>query len=159
MSKPIEVVCTRRMQLRPEAIAERILDLDDWRSFRGFGPLPGIRVARFRRRTENVVGTQIEVVNLDGSSHVEEIIMWRPGSTITMHMSEFSPPLSRFASHFLEKWTFSSLPLGSTGTHVTRRFELYPKSGWASLVLRLIAPILGRAVDRHLREMDMPRAK
>jgi hypothetical protein len=154
MSKPIEVVCARRMQVRPETIAERLLDLEDWRSFRGWGPLPGVRVARFRRRTEHVVGTQIEVTNLDGSTHVEEIIIWRPATTITMHMSEFSPPLSRFASHFLEKWSFEPLPLGSSGTQVTRRFELHPKHAWGRVVLRLIAPMLRRAVDRHLHDMD-----
>jgi hypothetical protein len=144
-------VCEREVGLPAEVFFERILDVERWPSFRGFGPIPGIRSARFRRRTPELVGSEIEVVNLDGSAHVEEVVAWRPPHSLVMRMSGFSPPLAGLASHFVETWTLE--PRGGA-TRVTRSFELFA-SGWRGrLVLPLVAWLLGRAAARHLRETD-----
>jgi len=66
-------------------------------------------------------------------------------------MSEFTAPLSRFATHFIERWAFEP---SASGTHVVRSFELHPRTWWGGLLLRLIAPLMRRAVDRHLADMD-----
>lgn len=139
------------MGLSPNEIGAQILEIDNWASFRGYGPLPGIREARFRRRADTVVGTQIEVTNRDGSSHVEEIVHWLDTGGITLRMSEFSAPMSQFASHFVERWQFQAL---GEGFAVVRSFELHPTSRWGRLLLCLIAPLLRRAVDRHLDDME-----
>jgi hypothetical protein len=150
-SRVARTACQREVKLPAEVCFARILDVERWPSFRGFGPIPGIRSARFRRRTPEVVGSEIEVVNLDGSSHVEEVVEWRAPSRIVMRMAGFSPPLAGLASHFVETW---SLAPSAGGTRVTRRFELVAASWRGRLVLPVIAWLLGRASARHLRELD-----
>ncbi len=88
-------VCRQETGLSAEAFFAKILDVETWPSFRGWGPIPGIRAARYRTRTPEGVGSQIEVENLDGSSHVEEVIEWRPGRSVVLRMSCFSPPMAR----------------------------------------------------------------
>jgi hypothetical protein len=143
-------VCDLEVRIPAETFFVRILDVESWTTFRGWGPIPGIRSARFRARTPEVVGSLIEVVNLDGSSHVEEVIEWQPVRRIVMRMAEFSPPLAGLASHFVESW---SLEPSAAGTRVTRTFELHANSWRGRLVLPLVARLLGLASKRHLREM------
>ena len=144
-------VCELEVRLPAEVFFEKILDVESWPSFRGWGPIPGIRSARFRRRTPEVVGSEIEVVNADGSSHVEEVVEWRPSRSVVIRMAGFSPPLSALATHLVETW---SLEPSAGGTRVTRSFELFA-SGWRGrLALPIVAWMLGRASARHLREMD-----
>ena len=150
MLAPIQITATRSLRRSPEEIGQELLRLENWKNFNGYGPLPGIREARFRHRTPEVVGTQIEVTNRDGSSHVEEIVEWLHTGSIVIRMSGFSAPLSRFATHFIERWTFSA---EGGAQRVCRSLALHP-SGWAGGVfLRLIGPLMRRALDRHLQEL------
>ena len=48
---PIAFSCEETLALAPEAIAQQILDVTKWLDFKGFGPIPGIRVAEFDVRT------------------------------------------------------------------------------------------------------------
>ncbi len=143
--------CTRILEQPAERIFARMLELESWSSFRGYGPIPGIRAARFLERTPELVGSRIAVENLDGSRHVERIAVWREPHAIEMHMSELSPPLSRLATHIVETWRFEPTP---EGTRATRAFELHPRGLAGRLMLPLIAFLLGRAAARHLRELD-----
>ncbi|MEQ8785300.1 MAG: SRPBCC family protein [Pirellulaceae bacterium] len=147
---PIQFSCRQTLDLSPEEIAEQILDLDRWPEFTGYGPLPGIKSAAFEVRTPAVVGTRIRVKNLDGSSHVEEIAEWAPENRLRMHMSQFSPPLSRLAESFDETWEFTRR---DGRTRVVRSFQLHAKSALARPLLWLIARFLKRAIARHLRQM------
>jgi hypothetical protein len=72
----------------PGEIASQILDLANWTSFTGYGVLPGITSAEFEVRTPDVVGTRIRVTNTDRSSHVEEIVEWRPDRRVRLDMKE-----------------------------------------------------------------------
>lgn len=143
--------CTRVLRQPAEAIFAAMLDVASWSSFRGYGPIPGIRVARFLERTPELVGSRIAVENLDGSSHVERIAVWRPPHAIEMRMTELSPPLSRLATQIVETWRFEATP---GGTRATRAFELQPRGVAGRIVLPAIAFLLGRAAARHLRELD-----
>jgi hypothetical protein len=131
-------------------MAAKILDVSQWETFQGYGPLPGIRKATFEHRTEQVVGSRIRVLNRDGSRHLEEIVHWEPASRVALRMGDFTPPLSLLAREFLETWTFQS---DGTTTLVTRSFELYPRSIFAFPVLWLISLVLRRAIARHLRQI------
>src|ERR1700730_1882947 len=104
--KPITFSCKETLALAPEDIARQILDLTKWPDFRGYGPIPGIKAAEFDVQTPSIVGTRIRVTNLDGSSHVEEIVEWQPDQRVQLEMKQFSPPLSRFATGFEEVWEF-----------------------------------------------------
>src|SRR5262245_47949577 len=109
---PVTFVCRETLYEPPEAIAAQILDLSQWPRFTGYGPLPGIRSAEFAVRTPDVVGTRIRVVSTDGSTHVEEIVEWRPQERVVQRMSGFSPPLSKLATEFVETWEFEPVADG-----------------------------------------------
>ncbi|WP_437191334.1 hypothetical protein [Planctomicrobium sp. SH527] len=76
--KPITFTCQATLPQLPEEIARQILDLSKWPEFDGYSPLPGIKVAEFKAKTAEVVGTRIRVTNRDGSTHVEEVVEWEP---------------------------------------------------------------------------------
>ncbi|MBK7878205.1 MAG: SRPBCC family protein [Planctomycetes bacterium] len=148
---PIRVRVVRELRRTPAQVGEALLQLENWPAFRGYGPLPGIRAARFRVRTEGVVGTQIAVTNRDGSSHVEEITEWLNPNAIVLRLSEFTAPLCFLATHFIERWVFVPAP---AGCRAERSFELYPRTWWGGVLLRLIAPLLRRAAERHLSDLE-----
>jgi hypothetical protein len=147
---PITFSCDETLPLSPEAISRQILDLTKWPDFHGYGPIPGIKVAEFDHQTPGIVDTRIRVTNMDGSSHVEEIVEWLPDQRVRLHMKEFSPPLSSLATGFEETWEFRRTD-HSTG--VTRSFQLHARSVLARLPLWVISFFLKRAIVRHLREM------
>ena len=148
--KPIVFACHEMLPVAPEEIAGQILDVAKWPDFRGYGPIPGIKSAEFETRTPNVVGSRIRVKNLDGSSHVEEIVEWQPDRRLQLQMGNFSKPLSRMATAFVETWRFERV---GNETKVARSFELNAKSALAKPVLWFISFFLKRAIARHLTEM------
>lgn len=113
-------------------------------------PIPGIKTAVFDTQTPGVIGTRIRVTNLDGSSHVEEIVEWQPNQRVRLEMKEYSPPLSRLAKTFEEIWNFER---EEGQTKVSRSFRLHAKSRLARCLLWMISFLLKRAIARHLREM------
>lgn len=149
--RPIRFACRATLALTPDKIVEEILDLDNWPAFQGYGPLPGIQSAEFETRTPHLVGTRIRVTNMDGSTHVEEIVEWQPDRLLKIRMREFSLPVSRLATEFLETWEFQ--PDGHE-TGVVRRFELHAKSLVAWPVLWLVSTPLKQAIVRHLKQLS-----
>src|SRR5262245_4061563 len=99
--KPITFTCDETLSLAAKELAEQILDVTKWPEFRGYGPIPAIKSAEFEMRTPNIVGTRIRVTNSDGSTHLEEIVAWRPDRRLQLHMGSFSAPLSRLATGFV----------------------------------------------------------
>jgi hypothetical protein len=119
--------------------------------------LPGIKAAEFEVRTPGVAGSRIRVTNTDGSSHVEEIVAWQPDRSVRLQMKQFSPPLCRLATEFLESWALERV---GSATRVTRSFELHPKSAFARPALWLVSLLLRRAITWHLRQMrDLEQPK
>lgn len=147
----ITFACSETLPLAPDEIGQQILDLDKWSEFRGYGPIPGIKKAEWHVRLEGIVGSRVRVINLDGSTHVEEILHWDPRQRIELRMGEFSPPLSHLATSFDETWELN--PSG-TQTQVTRSFRLNAKSWAAKPALWLISRLLKRAVARHLQQLS-----
>ncbi len=148
--KPITFACLETLSLTPDQIVAQVLDLTKWPGFHGYGPIPGIKSAEFDARTPNIVGSRIRVTNLDGSSHVEEIVEWQPHRQIQLSMSDFSPPLSRLATRFVETWEFERI---GNETRIIRSFEMNAKSTLTKPVLWLISFFLKRAIGRHLTEI------
>ena len=151
--RPITFRCNAALPLAPEVIAGQILDLARWPEFGGYGPLPGIRSAEFEARTPEVIGSRIRVTNRDGSTHVEEVVEWHPDRRVRLHLGEFSAPLSRLATEFVETWEFDR---NGDETCVTRSFELHAKWRGAWPFLWMISLLLRRAVACHLRQMRSP---
>jgi hypothetical protein len=148
--KPITFACEETLGMLPEQIAQQILDISRWSSFQGYAVLPGIRTAEFEVKTPEIIGSRIRVTSTDGSSHAEEIVEWEPDRRVKLHMREFSPPLSRLSSGFIETWEFSRI---GRDTQVVRSFELHAASRVTRPLLWLISILLRRAIARHLRKM------
>lgn len=144
---PITFFCEDFVPKSAEAISLEIANMDKWPEFTGFGLLPGIKEAKYETRTAEMVGSRIAVCNLDGSTHTEEIYKWNPSKEVGLKLMEFSAPLNRIATHFLEVWEFNAM---EGGTMVKRSFELYAKS-WASRpFLWIISLLFRRAIKYHL---------
>lgn len=148
--RPLAFSCSATIARPASAILDEILDLSRWPEFRGWGPLPGIASASFRRRCAGEIGTEIAVTNLDGSCHVERIARWSPVDGAELVMSEFSPPLSRLATRFVESWAFEPV---DGATRVTRSFALHPTGTLGRVALSVVRVLLERAVARHLAQM------
>ena len=134
------------MKVGAGAIFDGILNLENWSSFKGYGPVPGIRKAEYKIKTDKIVDSVIEVESTDGSHHTETIKEWILGKSMVIEMGNFSSPLSHLATHFIERWSF--LPSGKAQI-MRREFTLYPKNFWALPFLWLISKFMKRAVDRH----------
>jgi hypothetical protein len=148
--KPITFSCKETLDLAPEDIARQILDVTKWLDFKGFGPLPGIRAAKFEVQTPDIVGSRIRVTNTDGSKHIEEIVEWLPNHRLQLHMKDFSAPLSRLATGIEETWDFERV---GNETKVTRSFQMHAKSVMTWPLLWMISFFFKRAIARHLQQM------
>jgi hypothetical protein len=148
--KPIAFSCEETLALAPTDIARQILDLSNWTEFKGFGPIPGVKVAEFVVHSACVVGSRIRVINTDGSSHVEEIVDWHLDRRLQLHLKEFSAPLSHFATLITETWEFERV---GHETKVIRSCQLHPRSFLAWPFVWLISFMLKKAIARHLGQM------
>ncbi|GAB5496125.1 MAG: hypothetical protein Phyf2KO_12050 [Phycisphaerales bacterium] len=141
---------TARFRETPEVVADTILDLAQWSSFRGWGPLPGIRSAEFLEHMPDVVGTRIGVTNTDGSRHVEEIVEWDVGHRLHIRLCEFPKPLSLLADRFDEYWIFGDTADGSLADRV---IEIVPRHLLGRMVLPIIGWMLMKAIRRHITDL------
>lgn len=148
---PVTFICNAKLSLPPETIAAQILDVTLWPTFSGYGPLPGVKVAEIVTSPPHGVGTRFQVVNTDGSRHMEEIIEWQPDRRLALKMSGFTPPLSFMATHFVETWEFQR---HDNLTTVQRTFAMYPRSFFTRPFLITIAIWLRRAIVYHLCMME-----
>jgi len=82
--------CKACLAKSAKEITDRIFVVSNWSDVRGCGPLPGIESAEFEVRTPEVLGSRIRGHNTNGSSHVEEIVVWRPGNAVALQMYEFT---------------------------------------------------------------------
>lgn len=67
--KPIVFACRRETTASLAEIVDHILSPENWTTFKGWGPLPGIRSAALERRTPELVGTKFRVVSTNGDRH------------------------------------------------------------------------------------------
>ena len=148
--KPIVFACQRLIPKSTAVIFAEVADTARWSEFNGYGILPGIEAASYEMRTQDMVGSRIQVRNRDGSSHVEEITAWIPDREIAMRLYEFTPPLRFLATHITEAWHFQ---VDVDGTRVTRTFQMFPRFVIARPALWLISLLFRRAISRHLDEM------
>ena len=150
MVHPITFQRSRLIRKSPSEISAEIADTARWSEFQGYGFLPGIERAEYETRTAQMVGSRVRVHNMDGSQHVEEISEWDADEKIVMKLHEFTPPLNRLATHFVEEWNF--VPQNGA-TQVTRKFQMYPIQPLTRPFLWLISLLFRRAVSAHLDDM------
>lgn len=142
----IQFKVTAKTLLTPDEIVNGMFDVSNWTSFKGSGLVPEIKEVDIVAPNESIIGTIFKVKNSDGSQHEETIIDYDPSHSLVMKLHKFSSPFNKFASHFLEKWTFNRQ---NNWTHFERAFELYPKNFIGSILLRFIAYFFKKAVEDH----------
>jgi hypothetical protein len=142
----IQFKVTGKTLLTPKEIVNGMFDVSNWTSFKGKGPVPGIKEVDIIARDKSIIDTVFKVKNSDGSHHEERIIDYDPNNYLVMKLHKFSPPLNKFASHFREIWTYNRQ---NDYTHFERTFELYPKNFMGSILLRFIAYFFKKAVEGH----------
>ena len=148
---PIKFEVKKVIPKSSEEICAQIADVARWNDFDGYLFLPGIAKAEYEKRTETMIGSRIRVQNTDGSAHTEEIFAWNPAKTVMIKFTDFSPPLNRLASHFVEEWQFTA---EGDSTKVCRKFELFPKNSFARPFLWLISCFLKKAIAQHLDKIS-----
>ncbi len=134
----------------PEDIVDNIFEVANWTRFQGWGPIPSIVAVEMSQPTGSRVGTIFKVENSDGSTHEESVLELAPNHRLTMRMDKFSPPLNKIADHFIERWHFR---IQDGRTFLTREFELHPRGFAAGILLRPIASLLKKAIQRHTDAM------
>jgi hypothetical protein len=155
VAAPICFTCSRLIAASPAWLAAEAINLDNWASFSGYGPLPGVARAEWAERTDGLTGSRIEVQNTDGSRHVETIAGWEPDRSLRLELHDFQPPLARLATHFDEAWEFQ--PRGES-TLVTRSFALHPASALTRPALWGISLLFRRAVDAQFASLQAAAA-
>lgn len=135
--------------LSPAAVFEAFFCLDNWGSFKGYGPIPGIKSVELVKETDSKVGTIFRVSNSDGSSHEETVVEYEMERLLVLKMDSFTSPLNKIASHFMERWHVQSR---GGKYYIERSFELYPKNMFGKIVLRIVSLFLRRAIENHTKD-------
>ncbi len=154
--KPKTIQITGTSTLPSEEICELILDVSLWSSFKGCGPLPGIRSAFYDVRFPSIVHSKISVQNTDGSMHIEEIIEWDPQRRIVFLLKDFTSVLKNFATHFVEVWEFERK---AEITHIKRTIAMYPSGILGSLLLIPISALMKKALEKNIKEITAQKTK
>lgn len=149
--KPIEIKVTGHTQQTPQEMCTQLLDMERWSEFKGYSILPGIKQASFETKTPGLVGSRIKVRNTDGSSHVEEIIEWDVTKKVVLQFQEFSAPLNRLASHFVETWEFHP---SAHGTDTSRTMTLHPIGIMGWLLLLPISQLMKKAFEKNAAQLS-----
>ncbi len=145
--KPIEVKIVGYSNQTSQEACSALLDMERWPEFEGYSIMPGIESAQLERQIPGMVGTRIRVKNLDGSSHVEEIVEWDDENQIALRFQEFNSPLKNLASHFIERWQFRK---SERGLEITRTISMYPMNIFAWVTLMPISGLMKKALEKNL---------
>lgn len=140
-----------RAPVPPARVFAFIVDLRQWPSFRGFGPVPGIAEASLAGEGALRVGSRIRVRNTDGSVHHEVVTQFVPGRRYAVRM-EVARPASFVLAAIEEQVDLQAV---GDGAEMVRRFELRPR-WWLTWPLAwLICHLfLKRAVIAHNDAMN-----
>lgn len=131
----------------PEATFDLMVTLENWPTFKGHGPLPGI-VRATAPGGILALGTRVRVENTDRSVHHEQVVAFERGRRFAVRM-ELSPPASWLMQHIDEEVVLTAT---AQGTHMWRRFETAPRFFFTlPLVLLITHLLLKPAVMKHDR--------
>lgn len=144
------------MNTKADAIMEQVVDVKAWSSFTGYGLLPAIEKAEYINKTEAILGSQIYVLNKDGTSHIETISEWKIGESFSLEFSNLPKPLTLLCKQFIERWRFKET---NGNCLVEREFELIPTSIFTAPVLFFIGTLLKKASLEHLKSLQRLSAK
>lgn len=128
----------------PAEVFTYITNLENWTTFTGYGPLPGIKSATAPGPL--ALGTSVRVQDTDGTTHNEVITLFEPPHRYAVRM-ELVPPASYLMAHILEE--INMHPYGQ-GTKIVRTFTTVPRNAFTGFAVWLITFLFLRpAVQKH----------
>lgn len=137
----IEIVASR------ERVFDHTNDAASMTSFVGYGPIPGIREARYLTAGPPALGSKRTVLKTDGTSHLEEITVFeRPARHVT-RITGLSGLFRVIVRGLQDVWEFRE---SAAGTLIVRSFVVDARAPALPLALVLV-PLLRKAVQRDLR--------
>ncbi|MCB9592989.1 MAG: SRPBCC family protein [Sandaracinaceae bacterium] len=141
-----------RVPATPERLYEHITSVEGFRSFPGWGPIPGIREVTVEGGTLLDVGARTRVVNSDGSTHREVVRIVEPPYRYGIRIHDLDSAFRFIVSHVDELW---ELERDGDHTRVLRTFTFALRSrAWLPVALPLGHGAFRAAMRRHHRVVD-----
>ncbi len=141
MAHPVSVERSRAIPVEPGEAFARTLPMSLPTLFaRRYGPIPPIREVLDQRGDWNSVGETRTIVlaGPGGGTMRETLTSIDPGRSFGYTITGITGPLAPLIDHVDGSWIFDS---AGTGTQVTWRWVLHPKSGFTAPALPVFARI------------------
>lgn len=117
--------------------------------FRGFGPIPAIDCVRPLSQPALAAGARREVVLVDGSTLLEEIVEFERPLRHRYRIERFGPPLSHLLRTGEGSWTFAD---EAGGARVSWSYQYELASLWMLPVAALFVKVLMHGAMHHAVE-------
>lgn len=128
-------------------------DADNFVSFVGFGPIPGIRTATYETPGEPRVGSKRRIVETNGAEHLEEIVELQRPSRHNSRITGLAPPFSWLVRYAEDDWRFAP---ARSGTALERTFTFELTSPLAAVIgFPLLHLFMRPAVRRDLHNIEI----
>jgi hypothetical protein len=148
---PLHFSIDELVPISPQDFATRLLDLNHWQSFAGYGSIPAIKSAVEENRTPAIIGTAIRITNADASTCLATITEWHPDYRVAIKTTDLTPPLSDSITSIEETWDLEPEPDGQT--RITRLVQIFPKSDENNEEVERVALDLKKAMLMHLHQL------
>jgi hypothetical protein len=129
-----------------QAVFDHTIRPENFGSFEGFGPIPGIRSATYVTHGPVGVGSRRRVLNTDGSEHSEEITHFEAPRRHNSRIFDIRPPFALIVRFLEDDWIFED---SGDRTRIQREFRIDARP-LALPIAVLLLPLLRRAVRRDL---------
>lgn len=137
MPKPLVVRRSRAIPVAPDEAFRKTLPMSLPALFnRWFGPIPPIKAVRDQTGEWDDVGQTRTIVLAGGGTMAETLTEIDPDRSFGYSITNITGPMAPLIERAEGKWIFD--PYG-TGTRVTWRWTLYPKSRFTAPVLPVFA--------------------
>jgi hypothetical protein len=110
-----------------------------------YGPLPPVKEVREQADVWGAVGQTRVLRMAGGASMREELTSVDPPRSFGYRLTQISGPMALLVDHVLGEWDFTS---AASGTEVTWRWDIYPKSALSSWAL----PLFGKMWKGYARQ-------
>lgn len=138
---------SRFIDAPPEAVRSHLGEISNLVDFVGYGPIPGIRSARWEDGGEMRVGAVRRVENTDGSTHREEVVRCEP-DLVEDRIFDFDSPLRHLVREIRDRF---ELARAEGRTRLDRSFAVELKSPLTYPAAWVIGTLALRpALRRHL---------
>jgi hypothetical protein len=137
MPKPHVMTQSRAIPVDPESAFHRTLVTPLPGLFRRrYGPIAPVKAVLGQTGEWGTVGQTRTVTQVGGGTMREELTLVDPPRAFGYTLSGITGPLAPLVNHIEGLWSFT--PVG-TGTDITWRWEVYPKSSAATVAMPVFA--------------------